>query len=94
MCELLSHLMTPSHGSLEGCYEALLRLHERTTEYPYGTDIEEEVAKHTAYPSEYGQFKLEWEHQYYGAARFAEGSSWDMFEAGWEVRCCDDVAYL
>jgi len=62
----------------------LLRLHERNTEYPYGTEIEDQIAKYTAYPSEYGQYKLEWEHRYYGADSFAGGSSWD-FEAGWEV---------
>jgi len=85
MCEQLSRPTATSYGSLESYYDALLRLHERNTEYPYGTDIEEEVARYNAYPSEYGHYKLEWEHRYYGAARFAGGSSWGLFEPGWEV---------
>lgn len=76
MYEQKSSLTTPCYGSLENYYEALLRLHECNTKYPYGTEIEEEVAKHTDYPCEYGGYKLEWEHRYYGADRFAEGSSW------------------
>ncbi len=59
MCEQMSDLTTPSYRSLEDYYDALLRLHERNTEYPYGTEIEEEVAKHTDYPCKYGRYKLE-----------------------------------
>ncbi|KAL6713503.1 hypothetical protein ACLMJK_008968 [Lecanora helva] len=79
------------YTTLEAYYEALLRLHDRNTEYPYGTDIEEEVAKYTAYPGEYGSYKLEWEHQYYGASRFADGSSW-WSEPGWEWICADPIS--
>ena len=75
---------SPEYTSVEAYYGALLRLHERNTQYPYDTEIEDEVAKFTPYPGEYGAYKLEWEHQYYGAARFADGSSWS-FEPGWEV---------
>jgi len=83
----------PKCATLEAHYEALLRLHDRNTEYPYGTDIEDEVAKITAYPSEYGSYKLEWEHQYYGASSFADGSWW-AFESGWEVASCRDHAVM
>ena len=84
-CERNADGPSSKYATLEGYYEGLLRLHDRNTEYPYGTEIEDEVAKFTAYPSEYGSYKLEWEHQYYGASRFADGSAWS-FVPGWEVR--------
>ena len=71
--------------SLQGYYEALLRLHDRLTSWPYGcSDAEEQLSRFHAYPFEYGSFALEWEHQYYGAARFANGSDWD-WSPEWEV---------
>ena len=81
------------YGTLEGYYSAMLRLHEHNTVYPYDTPLEEEVSRYTAYPGEYGSYKLEWEHQYYGAARFANGSSW-CIEPGWEVCCSPPYRYL
>ena len=72
------------YGTLEGHYDAMLRLHERNTAWPWDTPLAEELSRHIAYPREYGSYKLEWEHLYYGAARFANGSSW-CIELGWEV---------
>lgn len=74
------------YGTLEGHYDAMLRLHERNTEWPWDTPLAEELSQYVAYPQEYGSYKLEWEHLNYGAARFADGSSW-CIEPGWEV--CD-----
>ena len=74
-----------NYTSLEGYYEALLRLHDRLTSWPYGDpDLEEQLEKFHPYPGEYGSYKLEWEHQYYGAARFADGSGWS-WTPEWEV---------
>ncbi|KAL8788412.1 MAG: hypothetical protein Q9195_007291 [Heterodermia aff. obscurata] len=66
---------TVNYTSLQGYYDALLRLHDRLTSWPYDDpEAEEQLEKFHPYPSEYGCHKLEWEHQYYGAARFADGS--------------------
>ena len=73
------------YTSLQSYYDALLRLHDRLTQWPYDDpDAEEQLEKFYAYPTEYGSYKLEWEHQYYGAARFAYGSGWN-WAPGWEV---------
>ena len=71
--------------SVQGYYEALLRIHDRLTSWPYDDpDAEKQLERFHAYPTEYGSYKLEWEHQYYGAARFADGSDWSWVPE-WEV---------
>ena len=76
---------TMDYTSLQGYYEALLRLHDRLTSWPYDDpDAEEQLGRFYVVAFEYGSYKLEWEHQYYGAARFADGSYWDWVP-GWEV---------
>lgn len=76
---------TVDYTSLQGYYEALLRLHDRLTSWPWDDpDAEEQLSRFHPYPTEYGSYKLEWEHQYYGAARFADGSGWD-WAPEWEV---------
>lgn len=72
------------YGALEDYYNAMLRLTERNTEWPWDSPLARELSRYIAYSGEYGSYKLEWEHLYYGAARFANGSSW-CIEPGWEV---------
>lgn len=72
------------HTSLKSYYETLIRVHERLTEFPYGDSLNEERYNYEPWHSSYGVSKLEYDHGYYGAARFADGSTWYM-EAGWEV---------
>ena len=72
------------YGALEDYYNAMVRLTERNTEWPWDTPLAEELSRSFAYSEEYGSYKLEWEHLYYGAARFADGQSW-CIEPGWEV---------
>lgn len=47
---------------VETYYQAMLRLHLRNT---IGGDLD------------FAAFGLEWEHQYYGARKFADGFSWN-----------------
>ena len=90
LCKAQSKTM--DYTSLQGYYEAILRLHDRLTDWPYGDpDAEEQLSKFHAYPSEYGAYSLAWEHQYYGAARFGDGSEW-FWVPGWEVRSCASTA--
>ena len=73
------------YTSLQGYYEALLRLHDRLTSWPYDDpDAEEQLSRVYYGPFEYGRYALEWEHGYYGAARFATGLGWDWVRE-WEV---------
>ena len=91
------------HANLKSYYETLTRLHERLTEFPYEEYLDQEVPfgecleqeQFTYEPScaTYGRSKLEWEHGYYGAARFADGSTWYM-EPGWEVGKCSQSPRL
>ena len=66
------------YASFQGYYGAFLSLHDRLTSWPYDDpDAEEQLEESHAYPTEYGSYILEWEHQYYGAARFPDESDWD-----------------
>ena len=69
------------HTSLKSYYETLIRVHERLTEFPHE---DQEQYLFEPWHVNYGYSKLEWDHGYYGAARFADGSTWYM-EPGWEV---------
>lgn len=71
---------------LASYYEALLHLHDRNTEYAYEShsDPPQEQGLHEPYRADYGRYRLEWEHGYYGGTRFADGSTWYM-EPRWEV---------
>lgn len=57
------------YGSLQGHYKAMLRLH---------------LSRYNVLPEEYGSYRFEWEHLYYGAARFTNSWTW-CIESGWEV---------
>ena len=70
------------YATLESYYEAMLRLHERNTVPP--PLPEEQAGQYNPGRAEYGQYKLEWEHGYYGTERFADGSDW-WIQPGWEV---------
>ena len=74
----------PKHASLKSYYETLIRVHERLTEFPYEDYLDQEYDVYEPVHASYGYSKLEWDHGYYGAARFADGSTWYM-EPGWEV---------
>lgn len=75
------------YTSLKSYYEALMRVHERLTEYPYEGYSDHEQDRYEPYHADYGRYRLEWEHGYYGAARFADGLTWYK-EPGWEVGKC------
>ena len=75
------------YTSLESYYETLIRVHERLTEYSYEEYSDQEQDHYEPYHADYGRYKLEYEHGYYGAARFADGFTWDV-ESGWEVGNC------
>ena len=72
------------HTSLKSYYETLIRLHEPLTEFPYEESLDEEHDVYAPWYANYGFSKLEWAHGYYGAARFADGSTWFM-DPSWEV---------
>ena len=75
------------HTSLKSYYETLICVHERLTEFPDEESLDEELHMFEPWHANYGYSKLEWDHGYYGAARFADGSTWYM-EPGWEVGRC------
>ena len=70
--------------NLESYYQTLIHLHERLTEYPYDEYSDQEQDQYAPYHADYGRYKLEWDHGYYGAARYADGLTWDV-EPSWEV---------
>ena len=73
------------YTSLQTYYETLIRLHEQLTQLPY-EDFEDSIM-YEPWLSRYGSSKLEWNHGYYGAARFTYVFTWNM-ELGWEVSRC------
>lgn len=64
-------------------YQAMCRLHLRNTTYPY-TVSNEATGDWGPNLIEFGAYALEWEHDYYGAGNFANGSGW-ICENDWEV---------
>ena len=74
------------HTSLESYYETLIRLHEGL-KFPYDECFDDEQNMYAPWRLNYGCHKLEWDHGYYGAARFADGSTGNI-EPGWEVSRC------
>ena len=72
------------HTSLKSYYETLTRVHERLTELPDDESSDAEQCIYEPWFASYGGCKLEWNHGYYGAARFTDTAAWYMV-SGWEV---------
>ena len=72
-----AHARSPRFSSLQGYYEALLRLYDRVTEWPFEQpELEDQLCSLYMEPTTYGSTKLEWEHRYYVLELFGVIDHW------------------
>lgn len=94
-----AHARNPKFSSLQGYYEALLRLYDRLTEWPFEQpELEDQLCSIYLEPTIYGSTKLEWEHQYYVLNPFTVIDDW-LARNGppdecWEVRKTPELKSL